>query len=376
VLLAFVACYGFPTSLLAQIAPRITSAGGLFEAGAASAAVDGYERSPLGDLAASLWGSFDRISGVGTVSLSRFESGSTTAYADLHGAVTLSSDPRNISSFKFGGGGGSYHGRTTSRYTEASLLLGRTTPEGRAAAWFEAGAGRAGGDRMAGTTYGKVGGVLRSTSAMLSAELDYTSVRAQHYTDGLIHAQWAPFGAQPLDAARFVAGIDAGLRSAGDGIPGRAAWLGGVATLRLVDPVSLVAYAGTQPADPVRATPGVTFTSLALRVTIGPSGTARSPPPVAAARATSVSPELADGDRVLTVLLPDARTVEVMGDFTQWQPVAMSRTAPGIWQARLPIAPGSHRTDIRPDSGAWKPPPGIPVAADEFGGSVGILVVQ
>ena len=79
---------------------------------------------------------------------------------------------------------------------------------------------------------------------------------------------------------------------------------------------------------------------------------------------------------MISVALESARTVEVMGDFTAWSPVAMTRSATGIWQVRIPVEEGSHRMEIRADSGAWIPAPGLPVVADEFGGSVGILVVQ
>jgi hypothetical protein len=42
----------------------------------------------------------------------------------------------------------------------------------------------------------------------------------------------------------------------------------------------------------------------------------------------------------------------------------------------LVIAPGVHRVNIRVDGGAWRPPPGLSVVRDEFGGEVGLLVVR
>jgi hypothetical protein len=40
------------------------------------------------------------------------------------------------------------------------------------------------------------------------------------------------------------------------------------------------------------------------------------------------------------------------------------------------IAPGVHRVNVRADGGPWRPPPGLSVVRDEFGGEVGLLVVR
>jgi len=74
----------------AQFPARLDSDGGLFEAGIASATIDGYARSSLSDLAASLWGVRSRLSGIGSASVTRFGSGNVAAYGELHGAAALS----------------------------------------------------------------------------------------------------------------------------------------------------------------------------------------------------------------------------------------------------------------------------------------------
>jgi hypothetical protein len=70
------------------------------------------------------------------------------------------------------------------------------------------------------------------------------------------------------------------------------------------------------------------------------------------------------------------RSVEVMGDFTDWQPVALHQTGRDRWEVALPIAPGVHRLNIRVDGGRWGVPPAVAVVADEFNGSVGIVVIE
>lgn len=364
---------GAPSLARAQFPARLDSDGGLFEAGIASATIDGYARSSLSDLAASLWGVRSRLSGIGSASVTRFGSGNVSAYGELHGAAALSPDEHNLASIRLDGGGGSYHGRTSSRYVETSVVLGRKTGSGSGAGWIAAGLGSAGDVMMHGTAHGEVGGALIAPSAMIDAVLRYATVASWRYADAEVHAQWAPLMRRRSGIARLAVGVDAGMRIASP-FPGRQAWLAGTGTLRIAGPVSLVGYAGAQPADPMRGTPGVAFTSVALRF----SPTAGRTVPVASAvvaRATSVSAEGADGRRVVTVRLAGAGSVELMGDITAWLPVAMDRVAPGVWQARLLIDEGSHRLNVRADSGAWGPPPGLPVSDDEFGGRVGILVV-
>jgi hypothetical protein len=84
----------------------------------------------------------------------------------------------------------------------------------------------------------------------------------------------------------------------------------------------------------------------------------------------------ADGSRTLTIGLPAAQTVELMGDFTDWRPVPMTRALNGTWVARVALSPGSHRVNVRMDAGPWRTPPGLPVAPDDFGGLVGLLVIH
>ena len=77
----------------------------------------------------------------------------------------------------------------------------------------------------------------------------------------------------------------------------------------------------------------------------------------------------------LVVHVADAIRVEVAGDFTDWQPLALSRAGGGIWEVVLPITSGVHRIDVRIDGAAWIVPAGATRAPDDYGGDVGIFVV-
>jgi len=84
----------------------------------------------------------------------------------------------------------------------------------------------------------------------------------------------------------------------------------------------------------------------------------------------------ADGStRIIYVRAPAARTIELMADFTDWQPLMMRHVANDEWEIALHVAPGSHRLNIRVDGGEWSAPPGAGTVQDEFNGLVGLVVI-
>lgn len=78
--------------------------------------------------------------------------------------------------------------------------------------------------------------------------------------------------------------------------------------------------------------------------------------------------------RTLRVHAYEARTVEIMGDFTDWEPRPMTRNGP-TFESTMRVSSGTHRLVVRIDGGAWSPPTNTPAVDDDFGGRVGLLVV-
>jgi 1,4-alpha-glucan branching enzyme len=68
--------------------------------------------------------------------------------------------------------------------------------------------------------------------------------------------------------------------------------------------------------------------------------------------------------------------VDVMGDFSDWAPLSMTRRGRDLWEIALPLTPGRHQINIRTDNGKWVAPPGLPKSTDNFSGEVGILIVK
>lgn len=160
-------------------------------------------------------------------------------------------------------------------------------------------------------------------------------------------------------------------------------WGGASVAWWLGDRVAVTASGGAYPADYAQGLPSGTFGSLGFRVATGRLDRARrvNEPldliiPPARPGAPRLTVEVAGDSARLTVSGLPATSVELMGDFTGWQPIALSRSGGGQWAATLAVPPGIHRVNLRVDGGQWVVPPGLPSSTDEFGGAAGILIVE
>jgi hypothetical protein len=176
-----------------------------------------------------------------------------------------------------------------------------------------------------------------------------------------------------VDSARLGARGPRGAWAAADvtlGVGGRAALVLG-AGRRWHDGDVAAALAAD---DPTRARRGH-FARLGVR--LSPAVFARPAlPPVVRPAATGFTVAAAGGGRyAVRARVPAARAVEVSGELTGWTPVPMRRVDADAWEAVLPAAAGTYRVSIRVDGGAWVAPPGLPAVDDDFGGTVGVLVV-
>ncbi|HEU5048903.1 MAG TPA: glycogen-binding domain-containing protein [Gemmatimonadales bacterium] len=147
--------------------------------------------------------------------------------------------------------------------------------------------------------------------------------------------------------------------------------------------VALTGAAGRYVADPAQGLPSGSFGSIGLRIATGRPGRARRivepldrilPRPADGAGVEITS--LAGGSARLEFIGVRGSRVELMGDFTSWQPVALTPTGSARWSVTVALPPGVHRLNIRVDGGEWRVPPGLPSAGDDFGGAAGILIVE
>jgi hypothetical protein len=181
----------------------------------------------------------------------------------------------------------------------------------------------------------------------------------------------------------------AGGRSGGQnpGVDTRARSWGSVTAVAWIRPrVAVTASGGTYPVDPTQGFPGGRFISAGIRL----ANSQRRPVVLRdldsaavidpAAVSTPVSgfqfSRESSGSVSMRVVAPGARTVEISGDFTGWTPMTLQSAGDGSWTTRVPLAPGKYEMNIRIDGGAWIVPPGLLPLKDEFGGSVGLLVLE
>jgi len=144
-------------------------------------------------------------------------------------------------------------------------------------------------------------------------------------------------------------------------------------TVTLAIPVAgslaLEAAGGTYAANRFLGTPAGDFLSVGLGWRFGPPRTPSLPRPA------GVEPPRRGATR-LALRAPDARGVEVFGDFNAWRPVPARRASNGVWYADLTIPPGRYRYAFRVNGVEWRVPDGATAVDDGFGGKSAWLEVR
>jgi hypothetical protein len=153
--------------------------------------------------------------------------------------------------------------------------------------------------------------------------------------------------------------------------------------------LSVLVAGGRNPSDHVRGAISANFVKVSFRLDAFSSPTHISPTPLRAlfrelerpgrpgvgeARLT-VQTSLEDL-HTIRVEAPGSQSVELTADFTDWQPIALRHTGNGLWEVTVRITPGVHRVNVRMNDGPWLVPRGLRAEEDDFGGSVGVLVVR
>jgi hypothetical protein len=163
-----------------------------------------------------------------------------------------------------------------------------------------------------------------------------------------------------------------------DVTPDSRRWSSATATLWLNDRVALVSSGGRQPANPARGLAARTFGMMGFVLAYWPIP--KGVVPVAPTRAALVRgfemrPAAATGMQKIVIRVGGVETVDVMGDFSDWNPLTLVRRGRDLWELSIPLSPGAHQINLRVDGGPWIAPPGLPTMRDSFSGEVGMLVV-
>jgi hypothetical protein len=194
----------------------------------------------------------------------------------------------------------------------------------------------------------------------LSADVRYLRAAEAGYA-------WTGAGAT-LTRARATAWAFAG-RWVSGGFPPPASGYGVGATLRLGRGVEVGASWGQDATDPVYFTAARRTWSAQVTRRFG----GRPAPSIATLPVLSAAP-----DARVEVAVPAAGAGEspwLVGDFTGWQPVALTRDG-DRWTVRLPIAPGTYHYALRAPDGRLFVPASLPQVDDGMGGTSAVLVVR
>lgn len=375
---------GVVSAIGAQISQTVSVG---LDADAAAVSYDDYSKSRVATLTPSVRWETARSLVVANASLSQFESGHSSIQTGVAGSV-LTPELLNVR--------GEFYGTFSSTRYRQSLAatnvygVGRLHMAGTAGGgWVGAGGGFVAQNSGLPQVVTQLDGGLwaRDEGVLYTFTVLPTRVGTEHYADITGAVRW--------ESARGELSVSTGYRARpSDSLPGVQAWGEAWLTVWLGRRVAVVTGAGVFPFDAVQGLPGGRYASAGLRIvtrrpsTADPAVRAELTEPYELRRLTRATrdglaadrfrvSDNGDGTHVLRLRIPSAHQVELMADFTDWTPVTLTPgPKAGEWSIALAIGPGVHRVNVRVDDREWEPPAGLPGVRDEFGGSVGILVVR
>ncbi|HEV8612295.1 MAG TPA: glycogen-binding domain-containing protein [Gemmatimonadales bacterium] len=133
--------------------------------------------------------------------------------------------------------------------------------------------------------------------------------------------------------------------------------------------IALIAAAERYPSNRLTATPGGRAFTVGVVLGVGGSrGIQAQPKPAGVPAAEAPLTRL-------SLAAPDAAEVDVAGDWNDWRPVPLRKTANGVWYVDLSIPRGLYRYAFRVDGKSWQVPKGVAAVDDGFGGKSAWLTV-
>jgi len=308
---------------------------------------------------------------------SQFFTGGSSAQGALSASYFIPAGERILTEFgAFAGGSAHNDGTRTGQFLGNVRLHYRLASD---EVFAGIGIGRSSFGRGAqGVLMGEVGAAKQVRTLSAAFVVSPVALDSITYADNQLTLAWAY---KNLDVS-VLGGYRIGDQLVGLGSTSRA-W-GSVSIVAWVRPtIAAVLSGGSYPIDATQGFPGGKFASASIRLT-----RARRPVPMPAPAAPVTAPAEDSGgiesfvwnrvgrDVILTATASNARTVEISGDFTKWVPAKLVNSGNGVWTLTLRLAPGKYQMNVRMDGGKWIAPPGVLTLEDEFGGAVGLIIVE
>jgi hypothetical protein len=150
------------------------------------------------------------------------------------------------------------------------------------------------------------------------------------------------------------------------------AWASIDVTVWMTSHAAMVLGAGRTLEDVVRGVPRTRFASVALRFTPQAHSAFRR---LAEESGPQLTVERTSDTTVrLEVRGAASSRVEIMSDFTNWNPISLEPTGT-VWRGDRVVTPGLHRIALRIDGGDWVVPSNVQRTTDDLGGIVGLITV-
>lgn len=271
--------------------------------------------------------------------------------------------------------------------TSGQLLLRRFVRVGPLAGFVGAGGGATTRDRTwRGTGMAQTGATIARRGVRLTGLGSYVDTRRELRVivpgEGIYHEEVATrftdlAAYAEHERSRLLVTVGGGTRLTQLGHTGTA-WGMASVTWWALPRFAIVGATGRALEDIVRGVPAARYAALGVRVALADRAIPlRARRPADEARPTVAFERASDDDpaaRLLVVHARGAARVEVMADFTDWEPVALTPSG-DRWTLATTVASGAHRLAVRLDGGAWQVPANLPPIDDDFGGRVGLVSV-
>jgi AMP-activated protein kinase-like protein len=182
--------------------------------------------------------------------------------------------------------------------------------------------------------------------------------------DGRLTAVTGPFEAEVYAGWRG-APAASGVKSAN--------WAGGNVAWWATRWLAVTGSGGSYPSDLLQGLPRGRYVAVGLRL----STRHRYPLPLASNSQIALFQSLghAAESGVFRFRVPGASRVDVVGDWTGWEPMPLERGPDGSWVMRAKLSPGTYRFSLVADGDRWVLPEGYDGVDDGYGDKVSIIVI-
>ncbi len=363
--------------LLCQIGSQLSAQTvGTLGLGTSIVEYDGFLLSGAAVAAPAIHYDGDRATAGAQASWVIFESGNEILQFTAAGAWLTKPLGRWRAEFSGSVGAGKYEGETGYGHL---LARSRVHYSGiRAGAWFGIGTGQSFGDFDATPVELSLGSWTVQDRVALAGSITATELSGAGYVDIIGAARWTS-GIVQLD-------FQAGLRPVSD-VGGKGAYGDVAALVSFNNKIAMTLSAGRYQSDPARGVLGAKYLNIGVRMNLFGTRT-RDIPTInramlraasalaATAHASPANLQVTGSSRsVVLRVTARAGSVELMGDFTDWQPVSLHKIDDNTWELTMPIPSGVHRLNIRIDGAEWLVPTGTRRVETDFGAPVGIVVI-